>query len=159
VCRSFPYRIGNSGKFCVIPGIFGTFLGIWVRLGTICLFLLPSGVFYVILALFGMHLGIHGNDSGNCRQSARESEIGILENSKGRFGQALASGDLGDAAAPGRVLPEGRVPAPAPARQTDVHVQLHRDGARDGGAGVLPAQPRAVHQGAVPDPAQGRAEP
>ena len=60
-----------------------------------------------------------------------------------------------DAPSPRGVLPEGRVPAPAAPGQTDVHVQLHRDGARHGRPALVPPLPRAVHQGHVADSAQG----
>ena len=52
----------------------------------------------------------------------------------------------------------GRVPAPAPGGQADVHVQLRGDGARDGRSHVLPADARSVHQGVQPDPAKGAGE-
>mmetsp|Transcript_69065 Transcript_69065/g.218445 ORF Transcript_69065/g.218445 Transcript_69065/m.218445 type:complete len:511 (+) Transcript_69065:841-2373(+) len=65
-----------------------------------------------------------------------------------------AERERGDQAPPRGLLPQGRLPAAAAPRQADVHVQLHRDGARDGRARVVPAVPRAVHQGVQPDPAQ-----
>lgn len=51
----------------------------------------------------------------------------------------------------------GCVPPAAPGGQADVHGELHGDGPRHRRAHVLPPVSGPIHQGLLPDPAQGPA--
>lgn len=67
----------------------------------------------------------------------------------------LAERERADAPASGRLLPEGRLPAPPPAAEADVRDQLHGDGQGDGRAPHLPALQGAADQGRLPAAAAG----
>ena len=61
-----------------------------------------------------------------------------------------------DAAAPGRLLPEGRLPASASAAEADVCDQLHGDGPRHRRASHLPALQGTADQSRLPAAATGK---
>ncbi len=58
-----------------------------------------------------------------------------------------AGGEQPVTAAPGRLLPEGRVPAAAPAGQAHVRHQLHGDGEGHRGPTLLPTDQGPADQG------------
>jgi hypothetical protein len=66
-----------------------------------------------------------------------------------------ASGQQPVAAAPGCVLPEGRVPAAAPAGQAHVRHQLHGDGEGDRGPPLLPTDQGPADQDHLTAPQVG----